>query len=128
MKTRLDPRLKLARSRPKLPGLSEVNGWFVLMGPEGRRLQICASDGDGWDHVSVTVIVTLPNGLPKTLEETVPTWAEMCWVKDQFFAPDEVAIQYHPPQSRYINAHRGCLHLWRWQGEPKLPMPPLYLV
>lgn len=127
MKSKLDPRLKLARSRPALPGLSEVNGWFIVTGPEKRHLQICASDELGWDHVSVTVIVAQANGLPHTREDTVPTWEEMCFVKDLFFEPNEPAFQYHPPESRYKNVHKGCLHLWRKQGEP-LPMPPLILV
>ncbi len=80
-----------------------------------RRLCVVVSWGDGWDHVSVSK--------PKR----VPTWDEMCFVKDIFFNPDECVIQYHPPQSAYVNIHPNCLHLWRQQnGSP--PLPPSYMV
>lgn len=74
-----------------------------------------ASDGAGWDHVSVS----LPN--------RCPTWAEMCLVKDLFFSPEETVIQYHPASADYVNHHPFCLHLWKPQGID-LPKPPTYLV
>jgi hypothetical protein len=127
MRAKLHPRLKLARSRPKPPGLSDNNGYFIITGPGGRKLHIIASDQLGWDHVSVTVIVTLPDGFPKTLEDTVPSWDEMTFVKNLFFEPYEPAFQYHPPQSKYINVHQGCLHIWRPHNE-QIPLPPLVMV
>lgn len=118
MKAKLDPRLKLARVRhPWATKSDDQNGAFQLMGPNKRRLVIIASSGGGWDHISVSVAGT----------EDIPTWDEMCFVKDLFFEPEEPAFQYHPPKSRYINRFAGCLHLWRFQGEP-MPMPPLILV
>lgn len=81
----------------------------------GKMLKIMFSDGDGWDHVSVS------------LDTRVPTWEEMCWVKDRFFYDHEVAVQYHPARESYVNDHPFCLHLWRPQDQA-MPMPPLYMV
>lgn len=56
---------------------------------EGKSFMVIASTGGGWDHVSVTKA----NGGKRT-----PTWDEMCAIKEMFFLPDEVVVQYHPPQ------------------------------
>ena len=119
MKAKLDPRLKLARVRHPLtldPG-DDRNGAFMMRVPTGRRLYILASSGMGWDHVSVSVVDS---------NET-PTWEEMCFVKDFFFEPEEMVIQYHPARSQYVNFHEGCLHLWRPQHEA-VPVPPIIMV
>ena len=73
---------------------NEGNGVFkVYVG--GRSFNVIASDGGGWDHVSVT----LKN------QKRCPTWDEMCAIKDMFFEEDEVVIQYHPAKSEYVNNH-----------------------
>ena len=77
------------------------------MGP----LRIIASDGGGWDHVSVS------------LSDRCPTWEEMERVKRAFFRDNETAVQYHVPLSDRINNHTNCLHLWRPQSAA-LPRPP----
>lgn len=97
------------------------NGAFVLKGPWGRDLFVMISDGLGWDHISVSIIPEQRSDPTET-----PCWEEMCWLKDQFFEPEEAVIQYHPPKSQYVNLSE-CLHLWRPQGEA-IPMPPLVLV
>lgn len=86
-----------------------------LRGPEGTttgqfiftkgnaKLRVMASDGGGWDHVSVS------------LATRTPTWEEMCFIKDLFFEPHEVAMQLHPAKHEYVNNHQFCLHLWRPQ-------------
>jgi hypothetical protein len=68
---------------------------------KGAVLRMIGSDGEGWEHVSVS------------LEDRCPTWDEMCFVKDLFWLPSECVVQYHPPESEYVNNHRFCLHLWR---------------
>lgn len=91
-------------------------GFFFVKHPRTRRtFKIMVGDDDGWDHVSVS--------LPKRC----PTWDEMCWVKDLFFAPEERVVQYHPPQSEYVQNHPHCLHLWRPQTQ-EIPSPPEYMV
>lgn len=94
------------------------NGAFELPSPTkgAGMLTLMVSDGAGWDHVSVST------------PTRCPTWEEMCHVKDLFFGPEECVVQYHPPRSVYRNYHPFCLHLWRPQSEPAVPMPPALLV
>lgn len=88
------------------------NGAFVAFSPaDGQTMQIIASDGGGWEHVSVS------------FQDRCPTWAEMCWVKNLFWNDRETVIQYHPSKSEYVNNHPFCLHLWKPVGV-KLPKPP----
>lgn len=95
------------------------NGLFrVPTAPGNRgRLTVIASDGGGWDHVSVST------------PYRCPTWDEMCQVKEMFWNdPDDWAVQYHPPMSRYVNNHPYCLHLWRLTDCGEMPFPPDWMV
>lgn len=86
------------------------NGVFKVF-VKGKSLHVIASNGGGWEHVSVSK----PN--------RCPTWDEMCAIKDMFFGPEECVVQYHPPKSEYVNNHPYCLHLWRPIGQ-EIPRPP----
>jgi hypothetical protein len=92
-----------------------LTGAFFVMGPTGAELKIVASDGEGWEHVSVST------------DRRPPNWAEMCFVKDLFWADDELVIQFHPPKDEYVNCHPHCLHLWR-PTNAEVPTPPSSLV
>ncbi len=95
------------------------NGVFVIHClTTHRKLFVIASDGDGWDHVSVS-ISNRPNDTPK--------WEEMIFIKRLFWAPHECVVQYHPPDEDYVNCHPGTLHLCRPQHEG-FPMPPLEMI
>ena len=85
------------------------NGAFQL-----NHLWIIASDGLGWEHVSVST------------EDRTPTWDEMCRVKKLFWDPEDCVIQFHPPKAEYVNKHPHCLHLWREIGV-KYDTPPKIL-
>lgn len=85
----------------------ERAGAFILK-HGSAKLKVLVSDGLGWDHVSVS------------LATRCPTWEEMCWVKDQFFEPEECVMQLHPAKSEYVNYHQFCLHLWRPQSEAEM--------
>ena len=95
-------------------------GFFeVPIGYGGRPqylLRIIASDGDGWDHVSVS-----------RSDRRFPTWSDMCWVKAQFWDAEDTVIQFHPAASQYVNIHVGCLHLWKKQGVT-YELPPKEMV
>lgn len=91
------------------------NGIFKVF-VNGKSFWCIASNGGGWEHVSVS----RPNG-------KLPTWEEMCGIKDIFFEEEEVVVQYHPKKSEYVNLHEGCLHLWRPTTEA-LPTPPMIFV
>jgi hypothetical protein len=91
-------------------------GAFNIPGPLGVELRIVASPGDAnedipWQHVSVST------------RNRCPTWKEMCWVKDLFWDTEEAVVQFHPPQSEYVNMHPYCLHLWR-PLDGVFPAPP----
>lgn len=81
---------------------------------------VIASVGMGWEHVSARA-----RGMD--LKERVPTWAEMCWLRDLFFDPEEVVIQIHPKHSEYVNCHPNVLHLWR-PTYCDIPTPPTYML
>lgn len=90
------------------------NGCFVIPSKLPKRplsLTIIASDGEGWEHVSVSTAARCP------------TWEEMCLVKAMFWDEDDVVIQYHPRKGDYVNNHPFCLHMWR-PTEATIPTPP----
>jgi len=90
-------------------------GFALIPGPF-RTLTVIFSDGEGWEHVSVST-----PGRP-------PNWAEMCHIKDLFWDAEDTVMQFHPARSAYINNHPHCLHLWRPNGGAQMPVPPAFLV
>ena len=78
---------------------------------------VIASTGAGWEHVSVA---------PYN-KRYIPTWDDMCCIKDIFFRDDEAAIQVHPPKEEYVNNVDNCLHLWRCTYQPMV-LPPSCLI
>lgn len=123
MRKTLSP--EMAKARVAGPDVPEPYGMFKIMCPVmSRPLGIIAVDGRGepagrdflgnrtkeltekdplcwWEHVSVSGQMWTPN------------WAEMCWVKDQFWLPEEVVLQFHVPPEEHVNIHHHCLHMWR---------------
>lgn len=91
------------------PG-DEKNGAF-MMKIKGETYYIIASDGGGWDHVSVSS------------KHKIPSWTTMSKIKDMFFHEEEAVMQLHPAKSDHVNIEKNCLHLWRPQQEA-IPMPP----
>lgn len=81
----------------------------------GQMCKVIASNGEGWEHVSVS----LPDG--------VPSWEIMCQIKALFWRDDELVVQYHPPKAEYVNHEQYCLHLWR-PINAEIPRPPTVLV
>lgn len=114
---KLDPRLQQFRIVHPILGEGEGNnGCFqVPCYITANNLTVISSDGEGWDHVSVS----LPN--------RCPNWQEMCFVKDLFFDKEEAVMQLHPAASRYKNFHPYCLHMWRPQ-DSEIPLPPDFMV
>lgn len=103
------------------------NGAFIIPHYKITGLYFCiiASDGEGWEHVSIT-FQTDKNYITKNCDRT-PTWAEMWYIKDLFWSELDAVVQYHPPKQNYINNHKYCLHLWR-PTNMALPLPPSILV
>ena len=108
--------LNLARVRHPIAGdVGDLYNGAFQIGVNGVLLTVIASNGRGWDHVSVSHPLRSP------------TWSEMCEVKRLFFKDDETVVEYHPAAANYINIHEHCLHLWRWQ-DGEFPMPDLVMV
>jgi hypothetical protein len=98
-------------------------GAFLIDSCEpGWSLVLVADDGTetAWEHVSV-------RAMRDGKRSRVPSWREMCYVKDLCWGPDDVVMQLHPAQREYVNQHPHVLHLWRPRtGE--VPCPPRELV
>ena len=62
------------------------------------------SFGGGWEHVSVSY------------RRRVPTWAEMCKVKDMFWNDEETVVQYHPKKNTKTSARLAYIY-----GVKKIP-------
>ena len=92
------------------------NGVFEVRSQhDGAPLLVVASNGGGWDHVSVSCGRRLPN------------YGDMVDVFKLFFKPDETAMQLHVPAAEHINCHPNCLHLWRPQLQA-IPKPPRNMI
>lgn len=94
------------------------NGAFLIptiTASHRDNLKVIASDGLGWEHVSVS----------KNYE--CPSWDDMCRIKELFWDAEDLIVQFHPPKSNYVNNHPYCLHLWR-PIEQKIPTPDTIMV
>lgn len=66
-------------------------------------------DGRRWLHVSLS------------RQGRLPSWDDLKDVKAAFVGPEREAYQVLPPEKKFVNIHRFCLHLWCcWDG-PALP-------
>lgn len=106
------PRLQILMSAVD-GGMAEA--YLASTHKPNKPAKVVFSWGGGWDHVSVS------------FSNRCPTWEEMCEIKNMFFHPEEVCVQFHPAESEYVNNHPYCLHIWRSQTE-KQPTPPAIFV
>ena len=97
-------------------GLGYGNNGFFKFKKNNITYYCQASDGLGWEHVSVSLSV-----------KRCPDWDEMCMIKNMFWDEEDCVIQYHPPKSHYVNNHPYVLHLWRPIND-NIPLPPKGLV
>lgn len=85
-------------------------GTLLFRGGERALYFVCSIDDGQWEHVSISI----PGERYK-----VPTWDEMCQVKDLFWEKEEEVHQIHPKKSQYFHGfsgHKNILHLWRPVG------------
>ena len=78
---------------------------------------IICSTGCGWNHVSVC---------PEK-KRIIPSWDDMCLIKEICWNDDEAVIQIHPPKEEYVNNMPNCLHLWQCAYK-EMVLPPSCLV
>ena len=79
-------------------------GWVKWEDFEGTV--VFGFDENGFEHVSVSHFN----------KRKLPTWDVMCRLKNMFFYPEELVVQLHPPESKYLHGVRdlgNVLHLWR---------------
>jgi len=97
-------------------------GMFVAhVGAQKPQLIMVADDGcdpdagewGGWEHVSVHIRYYTKGKKKVKVKKRLPTWDEMCRVKNMFWENEETVVQYHPPDNEYINNMPYCLHLWK---------------
>ena len=100
---------------PKYSSEKNGNNGVFNFSYKGKSLFVIASDGAGWEHVSVSK------------KNQTPSWDEMCFVKRYFWDSDDVVVQFHPKESEYVNNHNHCLHLWRQIGK-EIETPPSILI
>lgn len=96
---------------------SASDGFSGFLIVERVEMSFVASWGAGWDHVSVAPIQA----------RLIPTWGQMCKVKDIFFRDNESVIEIHPPKAEYVNNMKNCLHLWR-ANDKEMVLPPSWMV
>lgn len=99
-----------------LQGTAADDGFHFVAYCQGVNLFCIASWGGRWDHVSVHVYM----GGEMT---RIPSWEEMCFIKDLCWLAEECVVQFHPPKSQYKNDHPHVLHLWKSQTKA-MPRPP----
>jgi hypothetical protein len=91
--------------------MAGIEGYLNLRDSKKTMTFMASVDDNGkWEHVSVSY-----NGETKKL----PTWTEMCAVKDLFWEPEEEVHQIHPKESQYVHGYgrkENILHLWRPVG------------
>jgi hypothetical protein len=90
------------------------NGAFLIH-LNRKSAFVIASDGLGWEHVSVS------------FPDRMPTWKDMCEVKAIFWDKEDCVVQFHPPNSKYVDIHPFCLHLWR-PVNGGIPTPETWMV
>ena len=88
------------------------NGCFQI---PTRAMVIVCSNGEGWEHVSVSV------------RGRCPTWEEMEWVKRELWDRRDTVMQLHVPPAEHKNCHPYCLHLWR-PLNAEIPRPASIMV
>lgn len=123
----IDPRL-VSEDKDGMNGVFEIP---YALDPKIHFLAVVSDGSDPinhqpepWEHVSVRA---RSMNSKKRMYERVPNWEEMCWLKNTFFHREECVVQFHPPESTYVNHHPNVLHLWRWK-EGNFPTPPVHCV
>ena len=91
------------------------NGWFSVPIHRKKSMHCIASDGGGWDHVSVT------------LKDRLPNYYEMKKIRRLFWGDDDIVVEFHMGKTNHVNINDKVLHLWCKQGDP-IPTPPIIMV
>ena len=83
--------------------LGRLDSALVKLPDCGTCTVVWGNNENGMEHVSVSPLKKF----------RIPSWDDMCALKDIFFYNEEEAYQVHPKKSDYVNIKQNCLHLWR---------------
>lgn len=92
---------KVLWTEKKLYNNPAMKAAYIVLPSKVRASLIVGFNDDGWEHVSMELFA-----------RRLPTWEEMCYIKNIFWDDEEVVIQIHPKKSTYVNITEA-LHLWR---------------
>ncbi len=82
---------------------------------DGDTLAVHLGSAAGWEYACVST------------QHRCPVLEEMAFIKSQLWEPEDCVVEYHPPQSQYVNVHPYCL----WPFRPingGIPRPPTHIV
>ena len=91
-------------------GDNAYSGSLRLDGQIKQFYYIASIDNGKWEHVSVSMASS---------KKSLPTWKDMCRIKDIFWNEDEEVHQIHPKAEQYLHGVgdlENVLHLWRPVG------------
>lgn len=108
---------EIKQSKRMIIAQESEDGFSALIQMPMWKGTLVCSIGAGWEHVSVR---------PEK-SRIMPSWDDMCMVKDMFWNDNEAVIQIHPPKDQYVNNMGNCLHLWRCTYKDMV-LPPSCLV
>lgn len=83
--------------------IGPLNGALIKLPDCGTCSAVWCENENGYEHVSVS---------PKH-KFRIPSWEDMCTLKEIFFEDEEEVYQIHPKKSEYVNLSKNCLHLWK---------------
>jgi len=92
---------KVMWKEEKLFGNPSIKTALIELPTKVRASFVVGFDEDGWEHVSIELYA-----------RRLPTWEEMCFIKDIFWDEEEEVVQIHPKKSQYVNMTEA-LHMWR---------------
>lgn len=101
--------------RADLPGYERgdfYNGAFAF----ADGLFVICSNGDGWEHVSVS------------RKSRCPSYEDMTRIKELFWDEEDCVMQLMVPKSEHVNFHPYALHMWRPINGQEIPRPPAIMV
>ena len=84
-------------------GYSGMMSGFIKLPDCGTCSVVFSNSEQGYEHVSIS---------PKH-KYRLPTWDDMCALKEVFWEEEEEVYQIHPKKSEYVNLKENCLHLWK---------------
>ena len=90
-----------------IPEDAEVYHGWIDIGKFKGTVVFGYNEHGKWEHVSISHFN----------KRKLPTWEDMCRVKDMFWGKDVTVVQWHPAEDSYIHGVMGqdtnILHLWR---------------